>query len=164
MNIYDAAKILSVSGELSPKLIKSAYVAACKKYHPDINPAGAEMMKVVNAAYDVLREYSGTIKEEQSEYGDLFNDALNNLFPLDGLSIEICGVWIWVTGNTKPHKEVLKGVGFKWASKKKAWHFRPEQFRSKSRGNTTLDQIREKYGSKTPRGKGFTRIGGRSYV
>ncbi len=164
MNIYDAAKILSVSGELTPQHIKSAYVSACKKYHPDINPAGAEMMKVINAAFDVLRDYSGTINDEQSEYGELFNDALNNILPLDGVVIEICGVWIWVTGDTRPHKDTLKQAGFKWASKKKAWHFRPEQYRSRSHGNTTLEQIREKYGSKHPNGQGSTRIGGSANV
>lgn len=158
MNIYDAAKILSVSGDVTPEQVKAAYVAACKKYHPDINPAGAEMMKVVNAAYDVLRDYSGTLKDEQSTYGDLFNDALNAVLPLSGLTIEICGVW--VTGETRQHSQVLKGAGFKWAHKKKAWYFRPEQHRSFSRGSATLEEIREKYGSKHPQGSGFTRLGG----
>lgn len=162
MNIYDAAKILAVSGEITPDQIKAAYVTACKKYHPDINPAGAEMMKVINAAYDVLREYSGTIKDEQSEYGELFNNALNMVLPLSGVVVEICGVWLWVTGETRQHKNVLKESGFKWAPKKKAWYFRPEQFRSFSRGKATLAEIREKYGSKRPNGQGFTRIGGRS--
>lgn len=61
MNIYDAAKILSISGDIDPKKVRSAYLAACKKYQPDINPAGDEMMKVINAAYDVLRDYEGSI-------------------------------------------------------------------------------------------------------
>lgn len=160
MNIYDAAKILSLSGDLTPKIIKAAYVTACKKYHPDINPAGAEMMKVINAAYDLLRDYSGNIKEEQNDYGDLLNDALNAVLTLTGVTVEICGAWLWVTGNTKAHKEALKEAGFKWASKKKAWYFRPENFRSFSRGKTTLDEIRTKYGSKRPTGQGFARIGG----
>lgn len=162
MNIYDAAKILSISGKIDPEIVRAAYLAACKKYHPDINPAGAEMMKVVNAAYDVLREHSGTIKDEQSEYGELFNTALNSILPLHDLIIEVCGVWIWVTGDTRTHKDALKEAGFKWASKKKAWHFRPEQYRSKSRGKTTLDEIRAKYGSTKPHGQGFKRVGGRS--
>ena len=119
-------------------------------------------MKVVNAAYKVLRDYSGTIEDEQSEYGELLNTALNTILPLHGLIIEVCGVWIWVTGDTRAHKETLKQANFKWASKKKAWHFRPEQFRSRSRGKTTLDQIREKYGSAKPKGQGFTRIRARA--
>lgn len=164
MNFYDAAKILSLSGELTPELVKAAYVGACKKYHPDINPAGAEMMKVVNAAYDILRDYEGTIKEEQSDYGELFNDALNAALPLAEIFVEVCGVWLWVTGNTRQHKQALKSAGFKWANKKKAWYFRPEQFRSFSRGKATLEEIREKYGSKRPTSKGFTEIGGRANV
>jgi len=150
MNIYDAAKILSVSGDIQPDQVRAAYLAACKKYHPDINPAGDEMMKIINVAYEVLRDYSGAIKDEQSDYGDLFNEALNSILSLSGLIIEICGVWIWVTGDTLTHKDALKQSGFKWASKKKAWHFRPAQHRSRSRGNTSLDDIRTKYGSKRP--------------
>ncbi|MFN3171242.1 MAG: J domain-containing protein [Hyphomicrobiales bacterium] len=162
MNVYDAAKILSVSGEVTPQQVKAAYVAACKKYHPDINPAGEEMMKVINAAYEVLREYSGTLKAEQPDYGSLFNDALNAVLPLPGMTIEICGVWLWVTGETRQYKDVLKGAGFKWARKKTAWYFRPEQYRSFSRGAATLEEIREKYGSKRPQGLGYDRLGGAS--
>lgn len=164
MNIYDAAKILGVSGELTKKDIKAAYVAACKKYHPDINPAGAEMMKVINAAYNALKDYTGNIKDEQPDYGELFNNALNSILPLAGLEIEVCGVWIWVTGETRQHKNALKASGFKWASKKKAWHFRPEQYKSRSKGQTSLEDIRAKYGSKRPAGQGFTRIGGQAHV
>jgi len=53
MNIYDAAKILGLSGSLKPQETKTAYRAAYKKYHPDINPAGEDMMKVINEAYDM---------------------------------------------------------------------------------------------------------------
>lgn len=164
MNFYDAAKILNLSGELTPDLIKAAFIAACKKYHPDINPAGAEMMKVVNAAYDILRDYEGTVQEEQTDYGELFNEALNAVLPLPEIFVEICGVWMWVTGDTRQHKTTLKQAGFKWASKKKAWHFRPDKFRSRSRGNTSLAQIREKYGSKRPSGQVFARLGGNSHA
>ena len=164
MNIYDAAKILGVSGDIVPDQIKAAYVAACKKYHPDINPAGAEMMKVVNAAYDILRDYKGTIREEQSDYGDLFNDALNAAVVLSGVFVEVCGVWLWITGDTRQHKNTLKKSGYKWAPKKKAWYFRPEQFRSFSRGKTTLEEIREKYGSKRPASQGVARLGANTHV
>ncbi len=159
MNIYDAAKILGLSGNLTPEDIKKSYREACKKYHPDINAAGSEMMKVVNQAYDVLKDYSGEIKEEQSDYGDLFNNALNSIFGLSGLIVEICGVWLWITGDTRQHRQALKAAGFKWASKKKAWYFRPEQFRSRSRGKSTLEEIRQKYGSDRPVSKSRTMIG-----
>lgn len=150
MIIQDAAKILSLSGDITPDQVKQAYREAVKKYHPDVNPAGEDMMKVINEAYAVLKDYSGSIKAEQTNYADVLNDALNCVFSLQGIVIEICGAWLWITGNTKEHKDTLKDSGFKWASKKKAWYFRPEEYRSRSKGSTPLDQIREKYGSVKP--------------
>ena len=160
MNIYDAAKILGLTGEITPQDTKTAYREACKKYHPDVNPAGGEMIKLINAAYDALRDYSGDIKEQQTDYGDLLNEALNAVFHLSGLVIEICGAWVWITGSTHDHKDSLKGAGFKWASKKKAWYFRPDEYRSRSRGSTSLEEIREKYGSTKPQHRSGYMIGG----
>jgi len=150
MNIYDAAKILGLSGALNPKDTKTAYYAACKKYHPDINPVGIEMMKIVNEAYEALKDYTGEIESKQTDYGDLLNDALNAISGIPALLIEICGAWVWVTGETRTYKDRLKEAGFKWAAKKKAWYFRPEAFSPHSRGTKTLEEIREKYGSSRP--------------
>ncbi len=150
MNIYDAAKILGLTGNLNPEDTKAAYRAACKKYHPDINPVGEEMMKIINQAFDALKDYTGEMRSEQTDYGDLLNDALNAISGLPALMIEICGSWVWVTGETREHKDTLKESGFKWAAKKKAWYFRSEEFSSRSKGTKTLEEIREKYGSKRP--------------
>lgn len=150
MNIYDAAKILGLTGTLNPQNTKTAYHAACKKYHPDINPVGEEMMKIINDAYDALKEYAGEMKSEQTDYGDMLNDALNAISGLPALVIEICGSWVWITGETREYKDMLKEAGFKWAAKKKAWYFRPEEFSSRSKGTKSLEEIRAKYGSQRP--------------
>ena len=151
MNIYDAAKILSLTGEITPEMAKKAYRNACKKYHPDVNPPGGEMMKLINAAFAVLKDYEGDVKEQQADYSELLNDALNAVLGLNGLVIEICGAWVWITGNTREHKDALKAASFKWANKKKAWYYRPADYKSRSKGSSTLSQIREKYGSTTPK-------------
>jgi len=36
---------------------------------------------------------------------------------------EIRGFWLWVRGDTKPHKEYLKTAGFRWSPKQGAWYF-----------------------------------------
>ena len=154
MKIEDAIKVLQLTGDITPELVKKAYRQACSKYHPDRNPAGTEMMKAVNAAYEALKDYSGKVEEgTQADYGDELNEALNAIIDLDGIEIEICGAWVWVTGNTKPHKEALgkKGAGFYFASKKKAWYYRPADWKSASRGNWSLDRIREEHGSQAVR-------------
>lgn len=150
MTIYDAAKILGLTGDITPKTTKHAFREGSKKYHPDVNPAGEDMMKIINEAYEVLKDYQGQTKYQQTDYGKTLNDALNSIINLSGLIIEICGSWIWITGNTKDHKAVLKEAGFKWAFKKRAWYFRPEDYRSKSKGSKSLDDIRNKYGSHSP--------------
>ncbi len=154
MKITDAAQILELSGSATPEDVKRAYRSAAMKYHPDRNPAGAEMMKIVNAAYDVLKDYTGDIEQtekgESGSYPEALNDALNAVFGLDGLDIEICGAWVWIDGDTYTHRAALKEAGFRFASKKKRWYFRPEDWRSSSRGNFTMDEIREKHGSVRP--------------
>lgn len=64
-----------------------------------------------------------------------------------GLEVEICGSWIWVSGDTRTHKETLKSAGFRWAPVKKKWHWAAK--RSFSRGNYSMEQIREHHGSFT---------------
>ena len=148
MNTRDAFKILNIeSGNVTPKEIKQAYQKAAAKYHPDHNPAGLEMMKLVNVAYEALKDYQGEAVNNEQDYGDKVNDALNNIFDY-GLEIEICGAWVWLSGNTKQYKDYLKKAGFKWAAKKKKWYFRPEEYRSRSHNTWSMDEIRQKYGSK----------------
>jgi len=55
MKLSDAVNVLGLSGHVAPKEVKAAYRVAAMKYHPDRSPAGAEMMKIINAAYDVLK-------------------------------------------------------------------------------------------------------------
>lgn len=152
MKPADAMQFLGLTGELTEASLKKAFRAAAKKYHPDVNPAGGEMMKAVNDAYDTLKPLIGeTIQPTQTtagvDYPEALNDALNAIHTLDGLEIEICGNWAWVSGDTMTHKQTLKDAGFKWAAKKKKWHFRPEEWKSASRGSTSMDKIRETYGS-----------------
>jgi len=153
VNIKDALSILNLTATANPSEIKTAYRKACKKYHPDRNPAGLEMMKAVNVAYSSLVElnYDGSerpIDEEvNSDFGDMLNDAINSIMGLSGVEIEICGAWVWLTGNTREYKDAIKAAGFWWAKKKSAWYFRPADYKSKNKGDWDLDKIRNKYGS-----------------
>jgi len=154
MNMYDAAKILGLTGQISDADLKLAFRRAVSKYHPDRNPAGLEMMKAVNEAYATLKDriidlFETKIDEhsEQQDYGSDLNDALNAIIHFVGLDIEVCGSWVWVGGDTKPFKQQIKEAGFKWAAKKKKWFFRPEGYKSFSRGKYTMGQIRDTFGS-----------------
>ena len=155
--IHGACKVLGITGEITPEIVKAAYRKAAMKYHPDRNPAGLVMMKAVNAARLALADFRGTLKhsEEAGQYGDHLNDAIAHLLHSVGLDLEICGAWLWVTGETKAHREHIKAFEsdtankFRWHSKKLAWYFAPNDFkgRRKFRGNVAMDDIRDRYGS-----------------
>ncbi len=148
MNKLDAFKILGLSGEITPEIIKCTYRRASMKYHPDRNPSGLEMMQLVNAAYQEIKDYNGKadISSDTAKYGENLCTALNNIINL-GLDIEVCGAWIWVSGDTKTHKEILKENGFKWAPKKMRWYYRPNDYKSRAQGTWSMNKIREIYGS-----------------
>lgn len=148
MKIEDAAKILEITGDLNKEIIKKAYKKACSKYHPD-KGGSEEMMKAVNQAFDAIKDFEGNVDAGDLNYSEELNDALRKIINLPGINIEICGAWIWVTGNTKPFKEELgkNGAGFFWAKKKKAWYFRPADWKSTSRGTWNIDKIRSVHGS-----------------
>ncbi len=153
MNIRDALSILGIEANADPKAIKTAYRRACIKYHPDRNPAGLETMKAVNVAYQFLREidYDGSERpiEETVDchFGEALNAAINAVIGLDGIKIEVCGAWVWLSGETKPHKDRIKAAGYRWARKKQTWYFRPAASKSRNRGDWDMDEIRDKYGS-----------------
>uniref|UniRef100_UPI003F4ABCEB DnaJ domain-containing protein n=1 Tax=Pasteurella multocida TaxID=747 RepID=UPI003F4ABCEB len=54
MNINEALNLLNLSQNVSKDDIKKAYKKMAIKYHPDRNPAGAEVMKAINAAFEFL--------------------------------------------------------------------------------------------------------------
>jgi hypothetical protein len=155
MKQIDAAKVLGITGEMTPESIKKAYRLASAKYHPDRNPAGLEMMKAVNLAYETLKDFEGSLESGAEGYSDALNEILNRVMNMPGVIIEVCGAWIWLTGVTKPFSAELgrSGLGFYWASKKKAWYFRPDDWKSTSRGQMSLDDIRETYGSERVKNK-----------
>lgn len=155
MKIQDAANLLNISGDITPEIVKAAYRSAAMKFHPDRNLAGLEMMKAINAAYSLLENYTGSVGTANG-YADELSDAINAIISCPGLIIEVVGNWVWVSGDTKPFKEILKAAGFKWASKKAMWNFRPEEWKSSNRQQNSIDEIRAKYGSEAVATKAAT--------
>lgn len=66
-----------------------------------------------------------------------------------GLSGELCGSWLWVSGDTKAKRHELKANGFKYAPKKQLWFYRPSSQKSFSRGNWDMEKVRTIHGSQS---------------
>lgn len=155
MTIQEALNVLNLSGDISEKTLKTAFKKMALKFHPDRNPLGAELMKAVNAAFEFLMENIAIINDVKSKddkdfynYSEELEAVLKQLAELAGIEFEVLGNWIWIDGDTKAHKEALKAMGCKWASKKKKWFYRPEEHKSRfNRSEMSMEMIREKYGS-----------------
>ena len=130
--------------------LKKEYKKLAFANHPDRN-GDLEVMKAINVEYEEalnnLKMNGSKADKESTEVASEFIEIINNIINLEGLVIEIVGNWIWITGNTKEHKEVLKANGFYYASKKKAWYLKPNDYVAKSRKHYSLDEIKSKYGS-----------------
>ena len=135
--------------------LKKAYHRLCLKLHPDVGGSDDEM-KILNAEYEQLFERvknihvnkdGETYEKETQETPQEFQWLIDELLKLDGIEIEIIGCFVWITGNTKPHKERLKALGFRWHSKKRCWYKSPDGYRRWGKGEYTMDEIRGMYSS-----------------
>jgi DnaJ domain len=126
--------------------VKNEYRRLCKQWHPDLGPQAeaaerTKAMQEINAAYarasamfrqEEMREKArtrGRPEPTQKDYTDAaavdecIRAAIEKIITLDGLEIEICGLWVWVGGETKKHKDELKAAEYKWAAKKTKWYY-----------------------------------------
>lgn len=141
--------------------LKERYKTLAKTYHPDINPdAGDEVMQQINAQYDDLVKRlsrvaaDGRTAATEDEARDAatmaqaYRDIIAQIIHLDGIDVELCGAWLWVSGNTYPNRAALKAAGLRYASKKQMWYWRPDEAAChRSRRGATMQDIRTKYGS-----------------
>lgn len=133
--------------------LKSLYKQLARQYHPDLG-GDLRTMQDINAAFDAAcREFVPQEKpgREQSYYDwragvdEALRQEVEKVITLDGIELEICGAWIWATGETRKHKETFKAHAWKWSKPKIAWYW--PGCPSSGRGHNTLDEIREMYGS-----------------
>lgn len=140
--------------------LKQRYRELAKRHHPDLNPdTGDEAMQHINAQYDELAAKmartnshgeQATAQEERDarDVAQAYREIIVRIIHLDGLIIEICGTWLWVSGRTYEHRSALKAVGLSWSSKKSMWYWRPpESAQHCNRRSHSMDYIRGKYGS-----------------
>ena len=137
--------------------LKKAYVKLLRIHHPD-NGGDLETCKALNTEYEELAKVlpetaSGAAATEQNKKADAdldkeIRDLLNKIITLEGINIEVVGTWIWIDGNTYPHKEILKQYGFQWSKARKKWHASPYGTGTYYKGKKKdFDTLRNIYGS-----------------
>lgn len=133
--------------------IKDEYRRLCKIYHPDVGGDTATMQEI-NSAYAIAS--ANAIRQEKPDWSEdqymdaalvaeAIRQAIEEIINLPGLDIEICGLWVWVGGNTWPNRDALKAAGYYWARQKQKWYY--PGIPANGRGRMEMDEIRQRYGS-----------------
>jgi hypothetical protein len=130
--------------------VKRKYKELAMLHHPDKGGNTAIMQEINNEYEDIqknpLFDFSNETEEDREEFIK-YPEIINQVIGLDGLIIELIGNWIWISGNTYPHRSQLKQIGFYFAPKKVMWYYRPSDYKSSNRSPKSIDEIRFKYGS-----------------
>lgn len=134
--------------------LRKEYKRLVKQNHPD-NGGSEDIIKIINVEYEIsfhILEKTDTASSNKFNMreDEMLRAIVNAIVNLN-IEIEICGSWIWVSGNTYSCKDELKSNGFHWASKKKMWYWHDPQEQTRSNGKTSMNDIREKYGSEIVR-------------
>ena len=156
--------------------LKKQYRKLAMLHHPD-RGGNLGTMKAINNEHDALFEVLKTDQNRRAdadttgrtkhttETAEEFRDILEILLHLDGLEVELCGCWLWISGDTKANKDALKAAGCRWSNGKKMWYWRhPEDAQRYHKGHKySIDDIRTKYGSQVfdaaGETSGFTKMG-----
>lgn len=133
---------------------KKIYKNLARKLHPDIG-GSTEEFKILNDAYNYVLE-NGIIVEDDAEFDLELEKVISKILHYEDLIIEVVGSWIWLSGETKAIKEILKELKFKWASKKKKWYY--GEMKGRNPKQKSMNDIKAKYGCTTVATKANKRI------
>ena len=147
---------------------KSLYRTLARENHPD-NGGNEELLKQITVEFkEWWKEHKnihhtastadqGTADQGTADQGrkykecniDEFIDIINKLVIVPGIEIEICGTWVWISGNSYPYKEYLKEIGCRWSKGKKKWFWTNDYFdpRKKYGIHPSMETIRAMHGS-----------------
>lgn len=136
------------------KDLKKAYKQWAMKLHPDLGGSEEEFKAMADEYEQVFKAIKAGIKQRTNsksinldDVDDGYRDVINALLNID-VTVELCGEWLWISGNTRENKDTLKNIGCKFAAKKQMWYWKPAWMHSTGRkGGKDMDEIRAKYGS-----------------
>lgn len=65
---------------------------------------------------------------------------------LPGITVERCGAWLWISGDTFPIRKELKAAGCFFSHRKGMWYFHEGEYKKVGSREFSMEEIEEKYG------------------
>jgi len=126
---------------------KRQYKKLALLHHPDRGGDNATMAEINRQYRELIRNpYFNQSTAGITEDLIRFPEIIEKIIKFD-ITIEICGNWIWLSGDTQAYREELKRNGFFYSPKKEMWYWRPKDYKSSSNKSKDMDYIRAKFGS-----------------
>lgn len=147
------------SGCSTPEEVKKLYRELAFLHHPDHGGDTATMQAVNEQYHEALENLDGYKTYESGKVRHTYHyrhsteqavvDKINDLLQakLKGVDMWLIGVWIWVSGDTKPNSKALKKLKFRWHSKRLSWYWKPYARRTRYSG-ASMDSLAQKYGAR----------------
>jgi hypothetical protein len=143
--------------------VKRWYRHLAQLHHPD-RGGDLRVMQEVNAQYhDALKRLNGTTsrRDDGSEHKyqydfDVESAVVDKIAAYLGLNLPdvdcaLIGTWLWVTGETRPWKEQLKALGFRWHPTRGCWFWHQGKWRGRQ-SRAGLDGLAMRYGYRAVKG------------
>ena len=145
----------------TPAETKQYYKKQAFKLHPDKGGSHDAFVEMQSHYLNRLKQLDGQEstgfdnkthkyyynENVETELMEKITELLN--LKTNDLEIELCGTWLWISGNTKAYKDKLKALSLKWHSRRVKWYFHTKTNRKRRMSKMSFDQIRFAYGSKS---------------
>ncbi len=140
------------------KDLRKEYRRLVIQHHPD-NNGSEDTIKEINAEYDILFKkmkydfeqtdtYNNATDKQKQQYDwqkdSQIREVIIQLSRFKDITVEIIGVWIWVSDCYKYRKE-LKELGFHFARQKQMWYMHFDDYHKFSSRPASMSYIRAKY-------------------
>ncbi len=144
----------------TPDEMRAEYRRLTKLHHPDLGGDTRIMQEINDTYHQMLAGFDGrefnrhhaeanerqtwTYHYDQQHENEIM-EAIGNILRAIGsqpkVELTLVGLWVWITGDTRPIKDQLKEAGCFWNRKRSAWTWRPSWAKSYYSKNRTLDDI-----------------------
>jgi len=145
-------KIFDTDALMDLDALKKQYFKLAKIYHPDAGD-NEEQFQALQNEYEILfkKLLSGAKLSSEQKTNETVIDTeirkiIDEIILLDGITIELIGQWLWIGGNTYPLRTVLKQCGLSFIKKAGVPYWVYKGVPSSSRGKTSMEDIKNKYG------------------